>query len=87
MKSRSHDGLTAKGLLTLYENRVSLIFDSEKFLGQSQSWLRTMQTDLWKLFVNSRIFEFLTACSKNQTLAHVQKCDCVPLINKFSNYS
>ena len=27
-------------------------------LGQSQSWLRTMQMDLWKLYVNSRIFEF-----------------------------
>ena len=37
-------------------------------LGQSQSWLRTMQTDLWKLYVNSRIFEFLTACSKIKPL-------------------
>ena len=33
-------------------------------LGQSQSWLRMMQTDLWKLYVNSRIFEFLTPCPK-----------------------
>ena len=24
-------------------------------LGQSKSWLRTMQTDLWMLYVNSRI--------------------------------
>ena len=37
-------------------------------LGQSQSWLRTMQTDLWKLYVNSRIFEFLTPCSKIKLL-------------------
>ena len=28
-------------------------------LGQSQSWLRTMQTDLWKLYAHSCIFEFL----------------------------
>ena len=48
-------------------------------LGQSQRWMRTLQTDLWKLYVNSRIFEFLTPCSKNQTLAHAQKRDCVPL--------
>ena len=48
-------------------------------LGQSQSWLRTMQTDLWKLYVNSRIFDFLTPLSKNQTLAHAQKRDCVSL--------
>ena len=33
-------------------------------LGQSQNWLRMMQTDLWKLYVNSRIFEFLIPCSK-----------------------
>ena len=38
-----------------------------------------MQMDLWKFYINSRIFEFLPH-SKNQTLAHVQKCDCVPLI-------
>ena len=37
-------------------------------LGQSQSWLRTMQTDLWKLYINSRIFEFLTPCSKIKLL-------------------
>ena len=37
-------------------------------LGQSQSWMRTLQTDLWKLYVNSRIFEFLTACSKIKLL-------------------
>ena len=37
-------------------------------LGQNQSWLRTMQTDLWKLYVNSRIFEFLTPCSKIKLL-------------------
>ena len=37
-------------------------------LGQSQSRLKTMQTDLWKLYVNSRIFEFLTACSKIKLL-------------------
>ena len=37
-------------------------------LWQSQSWLRTMQTDLWKLYVNSRIFEFLTPCSKIKLL-------------------
>ena len=48
-------------------------------LGQSQSWLRTMQMDLWKLYVNSYIFEFLNPCSKNQTLAHAQKRDSVPL--------
>ena len=51
-------------------------------LGQSQSWLRTMQTDLWKLFINSRIFEFLTSCPK---LLHMRKnvivllWSCVPL--------
>ena len=33
-------------------------------LGQSQSWSRMMQTDLWKLYDNSRIFEFATACPK-----------------------
>ena len=38
-------------------------------LGQSQSWLRTMQTDLWKHYVNSRIFEFLTACQKSNSCA------------------
>ena len=27
-----------------------------------------MQTDLWKLYINSRIFEFLTACSKIKLL-------------------
>ena len=37
-------------------------------LGQSQSWLRTMQTDLWELYVNSRILEFLTPCSKIKLL-------------------
>ena len=37
-------------------------------LGQSQSWLRTMQMDLWKLYVNSRIFEFLTPYSKIKLL-------------------
>ena len=37
-------------------------------LGQSQSWLRMMQTDLWKLYVNSRISEFLTPCSKIKLL-------------------
>ena len=37
-------------------------------LAQSQSWLRTMQTDLWKLYVNSGIFEFLTPCSKIELL-------------------
>ena len=36
--------------------------------GQSQSWLRTMQTDLWKLYINSRIFEFLTSCPKVKLL-------------------
>ena len=35
-------------------------------LGQSQSWLRTLQTDLCKLHINSRIFEFATACPKIQ---------------------
>ena len=48
------------------------------FLGQSQSWLRTMQTDLWKRYVNSRIFEH-SLLFQNQTLAHAQKRDCVPL--------
>ena len=33
-------------------------------LGQSQSWLRTMPTDLWKLYINSHILEFTTACPK-----------------------
>ena len=37
-------------------------------LAQSQSWLRTMQTDLWKLYVNSRIFKFLTPCPKIKLL-------------------
>ena len=37
-------------------------------LGQSQRWLRKMQTDLWKLYVNSHIFEFLTPCSKIKLL-------------------
>ena len=37
-------------------------------LGQSQSWLRTMQTDLWKLCINSRIFEFLTPCPEIKLL-------------------
>ena len=37
-------------------------------LGQSQSWLRTMQTDLWKLYVNSCLFEFLTPCAKIKLL-------------------
>ena len=27
-----------------------------------------MQTDLWKLYVNSRIFEFLAGCSKIKLL-------------------
>ena len=27
-----------------------------------------MQTDLWKLYVNSRIFELLTPCSKIKLL-------------------
>ena len=27
-----------------------------------------MQTDLWKLYVNSRIFEFLTPCSNIKLL-------------------
>ena len=39
-----------------------------KVLGQSQSWLRTMQTDLWKLYFNSRIFEFATPCPKIKPL-------------------
>ena len=38
-----------------------------------------MQTDLWKFYVNSRIFDFLTPLFKNQTLAHAQKRDSVPL--------
>ena len=37
-------------------------------LGQSQSWLRTMQKDLWKLYINSRIFEFATPCPKIKLL-------------------
>ena len=38
-------------------------------LGQSQSRLRMMQTDLWKLYVNSHVIEFLTACSKSNSCA------------------
>ena len=73
--------LTPKGLdYTQIDTRITDLWFWE-VLGQSQSWLRTMQTDLWKLYINSRIFEFLTPCSKNQTLAHAQKRDCVPLMN------
>ena len=35
-------------------------------LGQSQSW--SMQMDLWKLHINSCIFEFLTPCRKIKLL-------------------
>ena len=38
-------------------------------LGQSQSWLRTMQTDFWKLYVSSLIFEFLTPVLKLNSCA------------------
>ena len=60
--------LTTKGLDyiqidTLREPCITDLWFWE-VLGQSQSWLRTMQTDLWKLYVNSRIFEFLTTSSK-----------------------
>ena len=44
-----------------------------------QSWLRTMQTDLWKLYVNSRIFEFLTPCSKIKLLRMRKNVISVPL--------
>ena len=37
-------------------------------LGQSQSWLRTTQTALWKLYINSHIFEFLTSSPKIKLL-------------------
>ena len=55
--------LTPKGLDytqidTLQEPCITDLWFWE-VLGQSQSWLRTMQTDLWKLYVNSRIFDFL----------------------------
>ena len=64
--------LTLKGLDytqidTLRESCITDLWFWE-VLGQSQSWLRTMQTDLWKLYVNSRIFEFLTPCSKIKLL-------------------
>ena len=48
---------------TLREPRITEFWFWE-VLGRSQSWLRTMWTDLWKLYVNSRIFELLTPCSK-----------------------
>ena len=58
--------LTPKGLHhtqidTLREPCINDIWFWE-VLGQSQSWLRTMQTDSSKVYVNSRIFEFLTPC-------------------------
>ena len=64
--------LTPKGLDytqidTLREPCITDLWFRE-VLGQSQSWLRTMQTNLWKLYVNSRIFEFLTPCSKIKLL-------------------
>ena len=64
--------LTLKGLYytqidTLREPCITDLWFWE-VLGQSQSWLRTMRTDLWKLYVNSCIFEFLTPCSKIKLL-------------------
>ena len=64
--------LTPKGLDytqidTLRESCITDLWFWE-VLGQSQSWLRTMQTDLWKLYVNSRIFDFLIPCSKIKLL-------------------
>ena len=76
--------LTPKGLDytqidTLREPRITDLWFWE-VLGQSQSWLRTMQTDLWKLYINSRIHLWiLNRLFKNQTLVHAQKLDCVPL--------
>ena len=51
--------------------------------GRSQSWLRTMQTYLWKLYVNSRIFEFLTPCSKIK-LSRMRKNMIVFLLKPFN---
>ena len=45
-------------------------------LRQSQTWLRMMKMDLWNLYINSLIFEFMAACPKIKIL---QKHDCVPL--------
>ena len=64
--------LTSKGLDytqidTLREPCITDLWFWE-VLGQSLSWLRAMQTDLWKLYVNSRIFDFLTPCSKIKRL-------------------
>ena len=64
--------LTPKGLDhtqidTWREPRITDLWFWE-VLRQSQSWLRTMQTDLWKLYVNFRIFEFLAPCSKIKLL-------------------
>ena len=64
--------LTPKGLDytqidTLQEPCITDLWSWE-VLGQSQSWLRTTQTELWKLYVNSRVFEFLTPCSKIKLL-------------------
>ena len=64
--------LTPKGLDytqidTLWEQCLTDLWFWEDF-GESQSWLRMMQTDLWKFYINSRIFEFLTPCRKIKLL-------------------
>ena len=76
--------LTPKGLDyteidTLQEPCIADLWFWE-VLGQSQSWLRTMQTDLWKLYINSRIVVFLTPCWKIKLLHMRKKRDSVPSI-------
>ena len=77
--------LTPKGLDhtqidTLLEPCITYLWFWE-VLGQSQSWLRTIQTDLW----NWALYQFshlwiLDLLSKNQTLARAQERDCVRVL-------
>ena len=60
-------GLDYTQIDTLWEICITDLWFWE-VLGQSQSWLRTMQTEKWKLYINSRIFQFLTPCRKIKLL-------------------
>ena len=71
------EGLDYTQIGTLPEPCITSLWFWE-ILEKSQSWPRTMQMDLWKLFTYSRIFEFATACPKLKNLAPAQKRDCVP---------
>ena len=64
---------TQIGTLTELPVYITILWFGD-ILGQSQSWLRMMQTDLheWKLCINCGIFESVTACPKVKIL-HMSK--------------